>query len=486
MGMSNMKNNKVKLLKIGLLISFIVVLILVLIAVMVKNAKLSKLKRYALSKKVLLPEREMQDRFSRISESSIKVNNKLISAFKLLQYPTKEELDWLPRKGKYLRFLDQKIENRQQINTITSYINKNRAFIEKIREIENIENTRPVVDVNNPDYHDIDYFCNNITTASFLFYIVAENAIIENAPAQAMQALTEIARLKTATLHNPFVISHYEILTNTAILLDGINRVVNGVTLSDSDLQIILEILNKRENELKQNFQFIMQGATFNFCQLVDKGDYINAGSSAFWAELETDKKTSTSTMFLSFFGKISEKEKMLEEVIFIKNNLINYDNFQLVKEKWGNFATQYTVGENSTTFNVNYINFSEIYYDNLKYIAYIHTQKVIIASLLYKRKYKSFPDTIKSLSPEYLLKSDLIDPYNGKMLCSKKGKFRALIGTNNNSSCNIIQKFKECSGLRIYSVGQNGKNQGGRSGHGVILQDDKSNDDITSILITD
>lgn len=484
-GKNKMKKNRMKLLIISIFVFTIVILIS--IAMAIDNVKISRLEKVALEKNVLLDSESMNEKFSRISKTSIRLDNELNSIWKLCKYPSNKEANQLPRRGQYVQFLNAQINEKKQIENITSYIQKNKTFISKINGIENLNEVRLVANIIKPDYLKIERSCANVSKASFLFYIITENEIINNNSSKAVKTLVEISQHGTVLLHVPFTLANMVFNLNTIFLLDGINRTINGLELSDSDLRLLIVLLKEREKDLKQNFQVLLQGATFNFCQLVDENNYINVGSMYFWDKIGLDKKVPSSHTLpfriWPLFNKSIEKTNMLEDVMEIKNNLIDYDNFQLVKTKWRKFKKQ-RASRPSPSFSSTYINFSEIFYENIAYVTYIRTQEVLIASILYKRKYGDFQKRITDLSPEYLSGEDLIDPYNGKALHIKLGDFNALMNASFDRKGNAVKKYKKCFGLRIYSVGSNGKDQGGRAGNGLILQSDNKNDDITSILI--
>lgn len=476
------KINFIKLLT-GIIVISLVLLILIIF--FIDNSRFAIYKKRAEQRDILLNSQEILKKYGDTSKS--KIREKLNQAFSSLVLPSDEEAKWLPRKGvEHLKLISEKIKDKQQIKIIENYIRKNKPFLSAIIAVKNFKNIHPVENIIAPNYHGINFLCGSVVDASYVFYVITEDGIIRNSPLRTVDALVEMSNLGDILLYIPFSISNYAFMTNTVFLIDGINRSINGLQLSDSDLLLLLNLLRDRERNIKQMFQVTLEGAVFDFCRLVDSGHYLNVGSLEFWEKIGYDKaipKSSFSPRMWPLFSGNREKTEMLKEAINIKDDLTNYDNFQMVKPQWLKLEKQHNKTKDATFFE-QYINLSQIFCANLRYIAYIRSQKALIASILYKRKHGKFPQKIIDLTPQILTPQELIDPYDGDLLRLEIGNFKTLISAEYDRQSKVIKKYKDCFSLRIYSVGSNGIDQGGRCGNGLILQGDNENDDITSILI--
>jgi hypothetical protein len=463
-------------LSVVILVTIITVVILIL-----KINELSKLKTIAAKAGILLSSEQMSTEFGENAKSAIQ-EEKYNKALSLYVEPEKND-KWLPRIGlNYLPCLDKK-SIEPFVKSLADFTNKNLPFIKEYEKIDELKDIRCVKNFNNPDYHKINSFCFQVFKISSLFYVKVENDIVLNSSSKVVKDIYEIARSDDMILNLPFIVSNDLYRANTFFLTERINRSINSLSLSDTQLRELIDILNKREKNILYNLNVVLKGAVYNFFTQMDSGLRLPVGVDIFWMEVGVDKKPtviqSQSSLWVPF-KMIREKTNMLRDVLEVKETLFNFNNFQKVKPLWEEFEIQRH--KENDLFLSHYIDFKKLYLNNLISIAYLRTQATLLACILYKHKHNRYPENINELIEDKLIPPQSgIDPYNGNVFHIKYGNFNALIEVENRA-VNSIPNYEKRNGIRVYSVGLNCIDQGGRGGN--FCQDDTKNDDITAIYL--
>ncbi len=408
---------------------------------------------------------------------------KLAETLELLKQPTKDELQLLPKSGfGGVSFLDRSLNSEQQ-KIVSNYIDRNMASFEAIE--------KAIPPINSVGEHNLEEFnpkeilniCGKVMQGNRIFADAVEAAIINHSSSNAISFLKAGFRLSDYFNIQKHYLNNFLFNLSTTIWLTNINRVVNNFKLSDAELQEIIDLMHRREAQIKENFSSMLAGEAFIYCSLIDKRQPIIAGKQPFWTKLDTSNTISSESMFMPWWwliGSALEKQAMLEDILYIKEKLINLDNYSAIKSDWETFDLHRNARFFSP-FSKEYIDFHYIFKQNINSIAYLRCAEVALTTILYQRKYGKIPPKIAVLSPDFLNEKDLIDPWIGKFLIMKYGRQKVRLSTQYISNKNVVE-YAERVCLKVYSVGPNLNDNEGSDVSGT--NSGGTNDDPTFILI--
>ncbi len=408
------------------------------------------------------------------------LDNKEEKAFSIIKSPSDGEDRWLPFSGRGPSvFLDAKVSMEQQTH-ILSYIKKNNQFF---KIIESEDDSRPKqlsIYYLSPNYVKLFDEAMLVKISTMLFSEKVETLLQENNADGTVSALQYSLNLQNILLNKASFIYNYAYQASTNIWLHSFNRAINNLPLPDKSLRQLITAMQQRENDLAKSFSTMLYEETFNFFQLVNHHDPLEAGTIQFWNEIAEKKQLPNVSGKLElwlWFGGVFEKKAMLTNALAFQQ-LINYNNYPIIKADLEKLQ-KYQQMRWSAPFCSRYTDFNKNYLEYLNTVAYLRCAIVTTATILYYRENGKVPKEITELTPKYIDSKMLCDPY-GKLLQMKYGSFNALLRINST----IDREFAERVGLRIFSVGYNGIDDGGNGISGSVRGGDYS-DDITFIWVS-
>lgn len=473
-----MEKQKSKKIRITVAAVISIIILTVIIAWSVINIKLQRLEKQV----TLLGIKLTPQKIDRLNFAAS--YQKLFQALDLLKQPTKDELQLLPKSGfGGVVFLDKTLSLEQQ-KIVSNYIHRNMGFIEAVdnaaSQVNSTENN--ALTEFNPE--EILNNCGKVMQGNRVFADAIEAAIINKSSTNAIFFLKAGFKLSDFFNIQKYYLNNFAFNASTIIWLTNVNRIVNNFKISDSELQKIIDLMHQRESQIKRNFSNMLEGEAFIFYCLVEDKKPIIAGKQPFWTKLEMNKTVSNEKMFMQWWlliGKAFEKQAMLEDILYIREKLMNFNNYSASKCDWETFDLRRNTRFLSP-FSAEYIDFHHIFKQNVNSIAYLRCAEIAMATVLYQQKYGKIPSEITALKPEFLNEEDLIDPWTGKFFIMKYGLQKVKLSTQYINNKNVTEDAERIC-LKVYSVGPNLNDNGGNEVSGVIFVD-PTIDDPTFILI--
>lgn len=438
---------------IGLFVSIIAVVIIIFLYS--GRTLLAEAKQQATIAGIPLSVKDVEKIFSEDQEQNQLATQKIEEALACIITPQGEECKALPLSGSGQGYLLDTQMSPLQARTLTSFIERNDSFFRKMDSISNFNQVRFIKNYGDPDYRKLLQIYIDSRKIINLYCEKMEEAILAGSLKQAVIANRQGVLSQDILLHEPFFIFNYRYTLFINIWVNiSFNRLINNFVLPDEELKKSISDLLQCEKNIQKSFMQALYGEVFYFCQTVDKKQPATLGQLEYWFHTyngnnaKFDNEPSSAMKIWLFLGGDFEKATMISNTIEVKKNLLNFENYFAVKERWEKF-NQSQKSRLFAPFCYRYVDLYNIYISNLYSIASIRCATTATAAILYKHKYGKYPESLTKLAPEFIPVSSLHDPYSGELLQVKYGTLSGLPNTN-------ISEHKEIykTGLTVVASG--------------------------------
>jgi len=371
-----------------------------------------------------------------------------------------------------------------QATAAANYASRNTLLFQAIARIADFHDFRPPLP---RPVDDPEAVVRNLPPALTLTRLYAERieaAVADRDINTATDALIDGFRLQDMLSQTPDYYYHRQFRECNEVWLRSFSRALNGVYLPEDCLQRLLLLLNRREQDFRRQFDLVVRSELLHFFLLADRHLAYAAATDEFWSRIELggSPRQSWRLKLRLWSGEYLEKRAMFHNVAAIRDEkLADFDNYPNARPGWEKWQRQQHW---YTPFVRYYGDPHQLYLDDLATVAQLRIARAAAAAVLYQRQNQKFPEAVTDLAPDFLSRSELIDPFTGQPLRLKNDRFQALMQEKMTKDGLTLVASRR-SGLRIYSAGPDGKDNGGNSLAGLV-RGKNFTDDITAIVLAD